>query len=84
MAGATPYQVSTSLAEHIALSNVPSSMEINDLECPFNSYMHMPSREQPHTESLSFDLFKMPSSWVVFSTCVIDIALDQVVDWRGS
>lgn len=32
------------------------------------------------TESLSFDFDKMPSSWVVLSTCVIDMALERIVD----
>ena len=36
------------------------------------------------TESLSFDFDKMPSSWVVLSTCVIDMALERIADWRGS
>ena len=32
------------------------------------------------TESLSFDFDKMPSSCVVLSTCVIDMALERIVD----
>ncbi len=57
-------------------------MEVNDLKV--HSAFAQSSMPEMLTESLSFDCDRIPSSWVVFSTCLMDMALVKIEDWRGS